>query len=147
MCWISKHEISKCIANKNIKCYKNFKLKDIKFKQKSIFKFKFGKKKIIQLISLFEKYLYIPYKEQPFIDLKPIRIYDNIYYVENHKNIYYRIDTGYHSYSTIEKAKGDIWVGNEIVVKCIIPKGTEYYINTNGEIVSSTIIVTDQIVY
>ena len=98
-------------------------------------------------MSLFAKYLYIPYEKQQFIDLKPIRIYDNIYNVENHKDILYRIDTGYHSYNTIEKAKEDIWFGSEIVVKCIIPKGTEYYINTNGEIVSSTIIVTDQIVY
>ena len=147
MCWISKHGISKCIANKDIKCYKNFKLEDIKFKQKFIFKFKFGKKKIIQLISLFEKYLYIPYKEQPFIDLKPRKIYDNIYNIKNYKDIYYRIDTGYHSYSTIEKAKEDIWFGSEIVIKCIIPKGTEYYINNDNEIVSSTIIVTDQIVY
>ena len=61
--------------------------------------------------------------------------------------IYYRIDIGYHSYSTIEKAKEDILFGNEIVIKCIIPKGAEYYINDNNEIVSSTIIVTDQIVY
>ena len=62
MCWINKHEISKCIANKDIECYKNFRLEDITFKQKSIFRFKFGKKEIVQLASLFEKYLYIPYK-------------------------------------------------------------------------------------
>ena len=147
MCWTSRNGLIKLIASKDIKCYKNFRLEDITFKQKSIFNFIIGKKKIIQLISLFAKYLYIPYEKQQFIDLKPIRIYDNIYNVENHKDILYRIDTGYHSYNTIEKAKEDIWFGSEIVVKCIIPKGTEYYINTNGEIVSSTIIVTDQIVY
>ena len=61
--------------------------------------------------------------------------------------IFYKIDTGYHSYSTIEKAQEDLLFGNELIIKCIIPKNTEYYINTNNEIVSSTIIVTDQIVY
>ena len=147
MCWLSRNELTKLVATKDIECYKNFRLKDITFKQKSIFNFKIGKKKITQLISLFEKYLYIPYKEQPFIDLKPIRVFGNPYDVEDYKNIYYKIERGYHSYSTIEKSQEDILFGNEIIIKCIIPKGSEYYINTNGEIVSSTIIVTDQIVY
>ena len=147
MCWTTRNELTKLIADKDIECYKNFRLNDIIFKQKSIFNFIIGKKKILQLISLFAKHLYIPYEKQQLIDLKPIKIYDNIYNVENHKDIYYRIDAGYHSYNTIEKAKEDTWFGNEIVVKCIIPKGTEYYINDDNEIVSSTIIVTDQIVY
>ena len=147
MCWINKQEINKCIANKDIECYKVFKVQDVTFKQKSIFKFKFGKKKITQLISLFKKYLYIPYKKQQFIDLKPIRVFGNPYDVEDYKNIYYKIDAGYHSYNTIEKAQEDLLFGNELIIKCIIPKNTEYYININNEIVSSTIIVTDQIVY
>ena len=63
MCWTSRNELTKLIADKNIECYKNFRLNDIIFKQKSIFKFKFGKKKIIQLISLFKEYKYTPYKK------------------------------------------------------------------------------------
>ena len=59
----------------------------------------------------------------------------------------YMIDIGYHSYDAIEIARKNIYFGNEVVIKCIIPKGTEYYINNDNEIVSSTIIVTDQIVY
>ena len=147
MCWTNRNGLTKLVANKDIECYKVFKVQDITFKQKSIFKFKFGKKKIIQLISLFKQHSYIPYKKQQLIDLKPIRVYNNVCNIENYKEIYYRIDTGYHSYSTIEKAQEDLLFGNELIIKCIIPKNTEYYINTNNEIVSSTIIVTDQIVY
>ena len=147
MCWTSKNELTKLIADKDIECYKIFRFEDITFKQKSIFKFKFGKKKIIQLISLFKKYKYIPYKKQQIIDLKPIETSYFPYGFEDYGIIGYEINVGYHSYSTIEKAKGYLFFGNEVVIKCIIPKGTEYYINNYNEIVSSTIIVTDQIVY
>ena len=147
MCWFSKNEVTKLVASKDIECYKNFRLEDITFKQKSIFKFKFGKKKIIQLISLFRKYLYIPYKKQQFINLKPIKMFGNPYDIGDCKNVYYKINTGYHSYDTIERAQKDIFYADEVVIKCIIPKGAEYYINDHNEIVSSTIIVTDQIVY
>ena len=147
MCWISKNELTKLIANKDIECYKNFRLGDIIFKQKSIFKFKFGKNKIIQLISLFKRYKYIPYKKQQIIDLKPIEVYFNTCNSEEYFDQGYMIDIGYHSYDAIEIARKNIYFGNEVVIKCIIPKGTEYYINNDNEIVSSTIIVTDQIVY
>lgn len=147
MCWYSKNELTKLVASKDIECYKNFRLEDITFKQKSIFKFKFGKKKIIQLISLITKYLYIPYKEQQFIDLNPIKMFGSPYDIGYCKNAYYKINAGYHSYDTIEIAQKNIFYGDEVVIKCIIPKDTEYYINDYNEIVSSTIIVTDQIVY
>ena len=147
MCWYSKTELTKLVASKDIECYKNFSLAGITFKQKSIFNFTIGKKKIIQLISLFRRYLYIPYKKQQFIDLKPIKMFGSPYDIGYCKNIYYKINAGYHSYSTIERAQKDIFYEDEVVIKCIIPKGAEYYINDNNEIVSSTIIVTDQIVY
>lgn len=149
MCWISKNELTKLIADKDIECYKNFRFKDITFKQKSIFKFKFGKKKIIQIISLYKEYKYIPYKKQKIIDLKfkPIKSFYYPYGFNDYKIISYKIDAGYHSYNTIEIARKNIFFGAEIIIKCIIPKGTEYYINNDNEIVSSTIIVTDQIVY
>ena len=147
MCWTSENKLTKLIADKDIECYKNFRLKDIIFEQKSIFNFKFGKKKIIQIISLFKKYKYIPYKKQQIIDLKfkPIELFYYIY--GNDKIIGYKIDAGYHSYNTIEIAQENKLFRDEVVIKCIIPKGTEYYINNDNEIVSSTIIVTDQIVY
>lgn len=147
MCWATRNELTKLIADKDIECYKNFRLEDIIFKQKSIFKFKFGKKKIIQLISLFKEYKYTPYKKQKIINLKPIEISYFPYGFEDYGIIGYKIDVGYHSYNAIERAKRSIFFGDEVVIKCIIPKGTEYYINNDNEIVSSTIIVTDQIVY
>ena len=147
MCWATRNELTKLIADKDIECYKNFRLNDIIFKQKSIFKFKFGKKKIIQLISLFKEYKYTPYKKQKIINLKPIEISYFPYGFEDYGIIGYKIDVGYHSYNAIERAKRSIFFGDEVVIKCIIPKGTEYYINNDNEIVSSTIIVTDQIVY
>ena len=147
MCWITRNELIKLIADKDIECYKNFRLDNIIFKQKSIFNFKFGKKKIIQLISLFKEYKYIPYKKQQIIDLKPIEISYFPYGFEDYGIIGYKIDVGYHSYDAIEKAKRNIFFGDEVVIKCIIPKGAEYYINDYNEIVSSTIIITDQIVY
>ena len=147
MCWTTRNELTKLIADKDIECYKNFRLNDIILKQKSIFKFKFGKKKIIQLISLFKEYKYKPYKKQQIIDLKPIELFYYPDIFNNHGIIGYKIDTGYHSYDAIERAKRSIFFGDEVVIKCIIPKNAEYYINDNNEIVSSTIIVTDQIVY
>lgn len=147
MCWISRNELTKLIADKDIECYKNFRLNDIILKQKSIFKFKFGKKKITQIISLFRGYKYIPYKKQQIIDLKPIEVFYYPYSFNNYKITGYKIDAGYHSYDAIERAKRSMFFRDEVVIKCIIPKGTEYYINNDNEIVSSTIIVTDQIVY
>ena len=147
MCWATRNKLTKLIADKDIECYKNFRLNDIIFKQKSIFKFKFGKKKIIQLISLFKGYKYIPYKKQRIIDLKPIELFYYPYSFYDNKIIGYKIDAGYHSYDAIERAKRSIFFGDEVVIKCIIPKDTEYYINNDNEIVSSTIIITDQIIY
>ena len=147
MCWTTRNKLTKLIADKDIECYKNFRLNDIIFKQKSIFKFKFGKKKIIQLISLFKKYKYIPYKKQQIIDLKPKEVYFNSDGFEDSGIIGCKIDAGYHSYDTIESAKEKIFYWDEVVIKCIIPKDTEYYINNDNEIVSSTIIITDQIIY
>ena len=147
MCWTTRNELTKLIADKDIECYKNFRLNDIIFKQKSIFKFKFGKKKITQLISLFKEYKYTPYKKQKIINLKPIETSYFPYGFEDCRIIGYKINVGYHSYNTIERAKKSIFFGDEVVIKCIIPKGTEYYINNDNEIVSSTIIVTDQRVY
>lgn len=147
MCWATRNELTKLIADKDIECYKNFRLNDIILKQKSIFKFKFGKKKITQLISLFKEYKYKPYKKQKIIDLKPIEISYFPYGFEDFGIIGYKINAGYHSYTSIKSAKEKIFYPDEVIIKCIIPKGTEYYINNDNEIVSSTIIVTDQRVY
>ena len=127
MCWISKTIPIKNIAEKDIICYKVFHIQNIIFEQ-------FDKSKIQKLYSEYMNFLYIPYKKQEHINLK----------IENY--IYdKRITFGYHSYSTLERALYGIHNSNYTIVECIIPKDSEYYVNSRQEIVSSNIIVTDKI--
>ena len=129
MCWVSKSKTMpiKNIAEKDIICYKVFHIQNIIFEQ-------FDKSKIQKLYSEYMNFLYIPYKKQEHINLK----------IENY--IYdKRITFGYHSYSTLEKALYGIHNSNYTIVECIIPKDSEYYVNSRQEIVSSNIIVTDKI--
>ena len=124
MCWVSKTMPIKNIAEKDIICYKVFHIQNIIF----------DKWKIQKLYSEYMNFLYIPYKKQEHINLK----------IENY--IYdKRITFGYHSYSTIERALYGIHNSNYTIVECIIPKDSEYYVNSRQEIVSSNIIVTDKI--
>ena len=125
MCWVSKTIPIKNIAEKDIICYKIFHIQNIIL----------DKWKIQKLYSEYMNFLYIPYKEQVYINLK----------IEN--NISDKIITfGYHSYSTIERAIDEIYNNSKYytIVECIIPKDSEYYINSCQEIVSSNIIVTDK---
>ena len=124
MCWVSKTIPIKNIAEKDIICYKVFHIQNIIF----------DKWKIQKLYSEYMNFLYIPYKKQEHINLK----------IENY--IYdKRITFGYHSYSTLERALYGIHNSNYTIVECIIPKDSEYYVNSRQEIVSSNIIVTDKI--
>ena len=125
MCWVTKTIPIKNIAEKDIICYKVFHT------QNRIF----DKWKIQKLYSLCMDFLYIPYKEQEYINLK----------IENSMSDKI-ITFGYHSYSTIERAIDEIYNSNYYyaIVECIIPKDSEYYINSCQEIVSSNIIVTDK---
>ena len=127
MCWVSRTIPIKNIAEKDIICYKVFHIQNIIFEQ-------FDKSKIQKLYSEYMNFLYIPYKKQEHINLK----------IENY--IYdKRITFGYHSYSTLERALYGIHNSNYTIVECIIPKDSEYYVNSRQEIVSSNIIVTDKI--
>lgn len=103
-------------------------------------------------VSLFRKHIYRIKKSNPIIPLKPVK--DNYGIIE--------IETGYHSYKevAIEFCQNlysrDIYLGDAIMgfvddlslyshlylCTFIVPKGSEYYINTRGEIVSSNIIYT-----
>ena len=56
-----------------------------------------------------------------------------------------RIEKGFHSYRNLNIAKGDIWLSlmeSLVVVKCIVPKDSEYYINSK-EMVSNQIIIVE----
>ena len=128
MCWVSRTKPIKNIAEKDIICYKVFHIQNIIFEQ-------FDKSKIQKLYSEYMNFLYIPYKKQEHINLK----------IEN-DIIRYIIDEGYHSYSTFERAQYRLHYNSNLkIIECIIPKDSEYYVNSRQEIVSSNIIVTDKI--
>lgn len=148
MCWTSDKIPVKKIASGDITCYKVFCTSNIIWNRNPI-KFLgitvWNKYKIKELCSLYRDYLYVPYESNPEVN---IFISKNKYhYLIPKSEYYYRwyIDEGYHSYGTLDKAKEERNL-YEIIVKCIIPKGSAYYINDLGEIVSSSIIVTDKIV-
>ena len=136
MCWTTdKFPISKT-AFENITCYKIFHTKSIKWKVRKFLGISLWKYGIEKLYSLYKDYKYIPYAHNPEItvSLTHSAYWDRWY-----------IDKGYHSYNTLDKAKEEKNL-NEVIVKCIIPKGSEYYINEYDEIVSSNIIVTNKII-
>ena len=103
-------------------------------------------------ISLFRKHIYRIKRSNPIIPLKPVE--DNCRMVT--------IKAGYHSYKEVaiefcqDPYLRDIYLGDAIkgfvdglrlyshlyLCTFIVPKGSEYYINNRGEIVSSNIIYT-----
>ena len=130
MCWVSKTIPIKNIAETDIICYKVVHMQNIIFEQFDRTKIQIDKNKIQKLYSEYMNFLYIPYKEQEYINLKSDKI----------------ITFGYHSYSTIERAIDEIYNSKYYtIVECIIPKDSEYYVNSRQEIVSSDILVTDKI--
>lgn len=104
-------------------------------------------------VSLFQKHIYRIKGSNPIIPLKPIK---NDYEI-------IEIEAGYHSYKEVaiefypqNPYFRNIYLGDAIkgfvddlilyshlyLGTFIVPKGSEYYINTRGEIVSSNIIYT-----
>lgn len=53
-------------------------------------------------------------------------------------------DKGFHSYESLERAKMEHWLGCAIF-KCTLPKGTEYYKDATGCIVSNQIIINHEV--
>ena len=129
MCWVSRTKPIKNIAEKDIICYKVFHFYDIFFDEQ------LDRTKIQKIYSECMNFLYIPYKKQEYINLK----------IEN-DIIRYIIEEGYHSYSTFERAQYRLRYNSNLkIIECIIPKDSEYYVNSNQEVISSNIIVTDKI--
>ena len=137
MCWNSDKIPTRNIATKDIVCFKVFNERDVVFKTRKFLGIPFGKK-VKYLVSLWRKYTYIPYKENPKIDLICVEDHDILGYTT------WDINEGYHSYTTLCITKKHT-ESHYYAVKCIIPKGSVYYIN-NDYIVSSNIIVTDKII-
>ena len=136
MSWTSYNIPIKKIATEDITCYKVFHKMDIIWGVEKTLDLTF-EAKIKELKSLYRQYKYIPYNINPKIDIT--------YKWNDILNAWY-IDEGYYSYISLEEAKKCNSHGAFSIIECIIPKGTEYYINENNEIVSSTIIVTDKII-
>lgn len=139
MSWISYNIPIKKIATEDITCYKLFRRDSIIWKKTN------SQKIIEKLISICTVYTYIPYKENPKVNLTYLKT--SVWFWDDFYN--YRINEGYHSYETLDRVKKDTTFCDKdrrFIVKCIIPKGSEYYVNGDHEIVSSSIIVTDKIV-
>lgn len=135
MSWTSCNTPVKNTATEDITCYKVFHKTDITWRVEKTSDLTF-EPKIKEIKSLYKQYKYIPYNINPKIDI--------IYKWSDIENTWY-IEEGYNSYISLEEAKKYISYAFSII-ECIIPKDTEYYINENNEIVSSTIIITDKIV-
>ena len=131
MCWIGKCDIK--IAKQDFYVYKLGSVSDKGFK------------------SLYQNFIYEPKEINKKIELNPIPLYkDKSFYV---------IYEGYHSYkdivmpySNLRSCCRTIYLGNiklphypyniYHLATFIIPKGSVYYENIHGEIVSSNIIYT-----
>ena len=138
MCWTSDTNPIPKTADKDIICYKVFYIKDIKYKRRKFLGIPLWKEGIEKLYSMYKEYEYIPYATNPKVTIY-YRKYNDIY-------SWWSIDKGYHSYSTLDQAELKRILKLELIVECVIPKGSVYYLNENNEIVSSNIIVTDKIV-
>lgn len=118
MCLITNN-LHKYIAEKDIVCYKIVNLRDNK------------------IISYWYDFIYELNKKYTIPVLQPIF----------RKNGNIRIEKGFHSYRNLYIAKYYICYDMfnllpEIIVKCIVPKGSEYYINSK-EMVSNQIIIVE----
>jgi hypothetical protein len=65
--------------------------------------------------------------------------------VKVYKDCYNRIFQGYHSYRSEKIARTKLYIDIYKLCKFIIPAGTHYYANVEGEYVSERIILIDNI--
>ena len=148
MCWFTEKKINELVASEDIICYKVFRKKDIIYETNPYLVFGIGKPKIVQLKSFVQNFKYIPYVRQKSVDLhtEPCAC-TKVSYICYSVKEGYKIETGYHSYATVDRALPEkMFLPKTVIIECIIPKGAIYYLNENNEIVSSTIIITDKIV-
>lgn len=143
MCWLSDEYKAPNIADEDIIVYKVMLLRE--GYRNELASFYYGKRYVIG-----KEYI------EETETVEPVYLY------------HYSINKGFHSYSlekTTEKEcynHCQIWSGTTLLdyvnlgidvhygetlvaVKCIIPKGSTYYENDLGEIVSDRIIITDKI--
>lgn len=131
MCWTTKNTPVKEIAQENMVVYKRL---GVIYTRKW---YTFWKKTPIAYTSEIYGYRYEPYGFNPPVNLNPEPI-------AAYSGMHTKIEAGYHSYE--EPPYPNPFFSEHRAVKCIIPKGSVYYINDHGELVSSHLVVTDKIV-
>lgn len=128
MCFIGSN-IRKT-ATEDIPCYKI--MLDREVRKRKWWEF-WEKPEDITYRSLYRDYIYHSNEENPPVQLYPMRF-------SSRSAVIYE---GYHSYKM--KYSAYKWTADDFVrVQCIIPKGSTYF-ESEGEYVSSNIIVTDQL--
>lgn len=75
-------------------------------------------------------------------------IYETEFGIVKEFNESITISKGFHSYETLKIAQDSTWFSFfwdfPVIYKCIIPKGSIYYINSEMVVVSNKIIVTNE---
>lgn len=135
MCWRTNNKPICHNAKSDIVCYKVMHLKEKKHYYPFFWKVRYTYK------SLICRYKYTSNSENPCV---PLCLEAGCDYFASK---YWFIDEGYHSFESKVKAE---WEANSYsnkpcIVKCIIPKGSEYYHNEYGEYVSDQIIILNPI--
>lgn len=141
MCWVGK-------------CY-------VKIAKRDFYVYKLGYVSDKGFNSLYQDFIYIPGVLNETVKMRPLISNYSIYLLL--KEQYGIIYEGYHSYRDIAMPYSDLGLHSRTIylgkiaenirlnnsysiATFIIPKGSEYYENNNGEIVSSNIIYTGKYV-
>ena len=72
--------------------------------------------------------------------------FNTLYTIKGKLTIYYGdVNEGFHAYRTKKAYKNSFAWGNNraVLVECTIPKGSEYFLGKNGDIVSNQIILNN----
>ena len=126
MCfWISNRYPKVLIAKRNIICYKN--LRHIRWENNSL--------------SIYSEYTHLFFYG---FNYKLNKIYKEKKFDKEHYYLTSR-NYGFHSYTNYEKAKKVIYKGDNLYTyKCIIPKGSKYYVSPeDNERLSNQIIIKE----
>ena len=135
---------------------------DVKIAKRDFYVYKLGRVSDRGFISLYQNFIYVPRVLNEKIKMRPI-IIDNYSIHKLLEEQYGIIYEGYHSYKDITMSYSDlgscsrtIYLGRIAenvrlyniysIATFIIPKGSKYYENDDGEIVSSDIIYTGKYV-
>ena len=120
MCWVTHESLKQQIAKKDIKVYKVFKVEDgtiySPIHSNQVWSKGATVESPIKISSVF------PFHQISLglhSCIKPIMLDSNMWCIKGTEHTLFGKDK------------------NEIVLKCIIPKGTTYYVNKRGEVVSN----------